>query len=46
MLKDPSLSILCDVVLEAIKNSDYYSIMADESSDISNKEQAVSCSLC
>ena len=41
MLKDPSLSILRDVVLEAIKISDYYSIMVDESSDISNKEQAV-----
>ena len=41
MLEDPSLSILRDVVLEAIKNSDYYSIMVDESSDISNKEQAV-----
>ena len=43
MLKDMSLSILCDVVLEAIKSSDYHSIMVDESSDVSNKEKAVFC---
>ena len=31
MLKDKSLSILHDAVLEAIKSSDYHSIMVDES---------------
>ena len=41
MLKDMSLSILPDVVLEAIKSSDYHNIMVDESSDVSNKEQAM-----
>ena len=43
MLKDMSLSIFRDVVLEAIKSSDYHSIMVDESSDVSNKEKAVFC---
>ena len=43
MLKDISLSILRDVLLEAIKSPDYHSIMVDESSDVSNKEQAVFC---
>ena len=43
VLKDMSLTILRDVVLEAIKSSRYHSIMVDESSDVSNKEQAVSC---
>ena len=43
MLKDMSLSILRDVVLEAIKRSHYHSIMVDESSDVSNDEQAVFC---
>ena len=41
MLKDMSPSILRDVALEAIKSSDYHSIMVDESSDVSNKEQAL-----
>ena len=31
MLKDKSLSILRDVVLEVIKSSGYHSIMVDES---------------
>ena len=31
MLKDKSLSILHDAVLEAIKSSDYHRIMVDES---------------
>ena len=43
MLKDLSLSIFHDVALKAIKSSDYHSIMVDESSDVSNKEQAVFC---
>ena len=34
-----SLSVRRDVVLEAIKSSGYHSIMVDESSDVSNKEQ-------
>ena len=34
-----SLSVRRDVVLEAIKSSGYRSIMVDESSDVSNKEQ-------
>ena len=38
MLKDMSLSMLRDGLLEATKSSDYHSIMADESSDVSNKE--------
>ena len=38
MLKDISLSMLRDGLLEATKSSDYHSIMADESSDVSNKE--------
>ena len=42
MLKDMSLSILRDVVLEAIKRSHYHSSV-DESSDVSNDEQAVFC---
>ena len=37
-----SLSILHDNV-EAIKNADFHSIMLDELSDVSNKEQAVFC---
>ena len=43
MLKYMSLSISRAVVLEAIKSSGYHSIMADESSDVSNKEQSVCC---
>ena len=43
MLKDIGLSILPDVVLEAIKSSDYHSKMAEESLDVSNKEQVVFC---
>ena len=42
LLREMSLSILRDIV-EAIKNADFHSIMLDESSDISNKEQAVFC---
>lgn len=42
LLKEMSLSILRDIV-EAIKNADFHSIMLDESSDVSNKEQAVFC---
>ena len=38
-----SLSILRDIVLEAIKRSDYHSIMVDEFSDVSDKEQGVFC---
>ena len=38
-----SLSILRDIVLEAIKSSDYHSIMVDEFSDVSDKEQGVFC---
>ena len=41
MLKDIGLSILPDVVLEAIKSSDYHSKMAEESLDVFNKEQVV-----
>ena len=36
------LSILRDGV-ESIKNADFHSIMVDETSDVSNKEQAVFC---
>ena len=43
MLKDKSLSIFRDVVLEVIKSSGYHSIMVDESSGVYNKEQAVFC---
>ena len=42
ILKDMSLSILRDVV-NCIKNSDFFSIMVDESSYISNPEQVVFC---
>ena len=37
------LSILRDIVLEAIKSSDYQSIMANKFSDVSKKEQDVLC---
>ena len=37
-----ALAILCDIV-NSIRDSSYYSIMADESSDISNVEQFVIC---
>ena len=40
ILKDMSLSILQDVV-NCIKNSDFFSILVDESSDVSNREQVV-----
>ena len=40
-LKDMSVFLLRDVVLQAIKCSDYHSIMVDDSSDVSNKEPAV-----
>ena len=40
ILKDMSLSILRDVV-KCIKKSDFFSIMVDESSDVSNREQVV-----
>ena len=43
MLKDMCLSILCDIVLEAIKRSDYQSIMVNKFSDVFNKEQDVFC---
>ena len=42
ILKEISLSILRNVV-ESIKNDDFYSIMLDETSDLSNKEQTVFC---
>ena len=42
ILKDMSLSILRDVV-NCIKKFDFFSIMADESSDIPNREQVVFC---
>ena len=43
MLKYISRSILCDVVLEAIKSLDYHSKMVDECPDVSNKDQAIFC---
>ena len=43
MSKNPSLSVLRDVVLEAIKFSDYHSVMVDESTYVSDKEQVVFC---
>ena len=42
ILKELALTILPDVV-EAIKAADFFSIMLDESGDVSNKEQAVFC---
>ena len=42
ILKELALSILRDVV-ESIKEADFFSIMLDESGDVSNKEQAVFC---
>ena len=42
ILKDMSLSVLCDVV-NCIKKSDFFSIMVDESSDVLNREQIVFC---
>ena len=42
ILKDVSLSILRDAV-NYIKKSDFFSIMVDESSDISNLERVVLC---
>lgn len=41
-LKEMALLILRDVV-ESIKEADFFSIMLDESGDVSNKEQAVFC---
>ena len=42
MLKDMNFSMnLCDVVVEGIKNSDYHNTLVDESSDVSNKVQAM-----
>ena len=46
MLKDMSLSIQHDVVLEAIKSSGYDSIMVDESSDVSNNKKQIVFCLC
>ena len=43
ILKDMCPLILSNIVLEAIKSSDYHSAMVDGSSDVSNKEQAVFC---
>ena len=37
-----SLSILCDVV-NCIKKSDFFSIMVEESFDVSNQEQVIFC---
>ena len=37
-----SLSVLRDIV-ESIKNADFHSVMVDEISDVSNKDQAVLC---
>ena len=42
ILKETSLSILCDIV-DSSKSTDFHSIMVDETSDVSNKEQAVFC---
>ena len=42
ILKETSLSILHDTV-ESIKNDGFHTIMVDERSDVSNKEQAVLC---
>ena len=42
ILKEMSLSTLRDIV-ESIKNADFHSIMVDETSDVSNKEQTVFC---
>ena len=37
-----SLSVLCNIV-ESIKNADFHSIVVNETSDVSNKEQNVLC---
>ena len=42
ILKEMSLLILRDIA-ECIKNADFHSIMVDETSDVSSKEQAVFC---
>ena len=42
ILKELALTILRDVV-ESIKAADFFSIMLDESGDVSNKEQTVFC---
>ena len=42
ILKELALTILRDVV-ESIKAADFFSIVLDESGDVSNKEQAVFC---
>ena len=42
ILKDMSLSILRDVV-NCTKKSDFFNIMVDESSDVSNREQVAFC---
>ena len=42
ILKELALTILPDVV-ESIKAADFFSIMLDESGDVSNKEQALFC---
>ena len=44
MLKDMNFSMnLGAVVVEGIKNSNYHNKLVDESSDVSNKEQAMFC---
>ena len=44
MLKDMNFCMnLGDVVVEGIKNSDYHNKLVHESSDVSNKEQAMFC---
>ena len=42
ILKEMSSSVLHDIV-EFIKNADFYSIMVDETSDVSNKEMVFLC---
>ena len=42
IFKEMSLSIL-RIIDESIKNADLYRIMVDETSDVSNKKQAVFC---
>ena len=42
ILKEMSSSVLHDIV-EFIKNADFYSIMVDETSDVSNKEMVFFC---
>ena len=42
ILKEMSLSIL-HVIVDSIKNADFHSIMVNETSNLSDKEQAVFC---